>query len=386
MNFVFISPNFPPPFYHFCVELRRAGANVLAIGDAPYNEFRQELKDTITEYCQIDMMNYDKVYRTMAYFASKYGKIDRIDSHNEFWLALEAKLRADFNIFGQRPEDLLINQSKLGMKKVFHDAGVPCVEAQPIANPDILGAFVRKYGFPLIIKPEIGVGASNVYKVTNEEHLSHILKDLLPGYIIEPYIQGKIVTFDGLADRNGEILYCASFELSDNVLDILNEQKDMFYYYSRNIDPVLEKYGRHTVKGFNVRERFFHCEFFLRPDGSYVAIEINMRPPGGFSIDMLNYVADIDLFKVWAELVVNNKNVFTYKRKYNVSNVSRRDHLAYLHSTQEILRELGDIVVNYTRIPDAFAAIMGNDTFILRHKDLKTLLSAIEFVRASKRT
>ena len=384
MNFVFISPNFPPSFYHFCVELRRAGANVLTIGDAPYNEFRQELKNVITEYCRIDMTNYDKIYRTMAYFASKYGRIDRIDSHNEFWLALEAQLRGDFNIFGQKPEDILINQSKLGMKKVFHAAGVPCVESQPIANPDILGAFVRKYGFPLIIKPEIGVGASNVYKVTNEEHLAHILKGLPPGYIIEPYIEGKIVSFDGLADRNGEIMYCASFELSDNVLDLLNEQKDMFYYYSTEIDPILEKYGRRTVKGFNLRERFFHCEFFRRPDGSYTAIEINIRPPGGFSIDMLNYVADIDLFKVWAELVVCSKDVFTYKRKYNVSNVSRRDHLPYLHSSQDILKELGNIVVSYTRIPDAFSAAMGNDTFILRHKDIKTLFNAIEFVKAKK--
>ena len=163
MNFVFISPHFPPSFYHFCVELRRAGANVLAIGDASYNEFRQELKEVITEYCQIDMMDYDKVYRTMAYFSNKYGRIDRIDSHNEFWLALEAQLRVDFNIFGQRPENLLVNQSKLGMKKVFHDAGIPCVEAQAIANPDIFADFVRRHGFPLVIKPEIGeIGRAHV--------------------------------------------------------------------------------------------------------------------------------------------------------------------------------------------------------------------------------
>lgn len=356
----------------------------MAIGDAPYYEFNQELKDSITEYCQIDMMNYDKVYRTMAYFASKYGKIDRIDSHNEFWLALEARLRVDFNIFGQKPEDLLMNQNKLGMKKVFHDAGVPCVEAQAIANPDILVDFVRRHGFPLIIKPEIGVGANNVYKVENKERLYYILRDLPPGYLIEPFIDGTIVTFDGLTDKNGEIMYCASFELSDNILDILANRKDLFYYYSKDIDLVLEKYGRHAVKGFNIRERFFHCEFFRRPGGDYTAIEINVRPPGGFSIDMLNYVADIDLFKVWAELVVCNKDVHSYNRKYNVSNVSRRDHMTYLHSTQEILKELGNIVVKYTRIPDAFSAIMGNDTFILRHKDMKELFNAIEFVKAKK--
>ena len=64
----------------------------------------------------------------------------------------------------KRPEDLLLNCSKLGMKKVFHHIGVPAAEAQPIANHDLLGDFVRRYGFPLIIKHERGVGASNTYK------------------------------------------------------------------------------------------------------------------------------------------------------------------------------------------------------------------------------
>lgn len=380
MNFVFISPHFPPTFFNFCVQLKRAGANVLAIGDAPASEFRLELKESITEYCQINMHDYEVVYRTIAYFANKYGRIDRIDSHNEYWLALEGQIRQDFNIFGQKPEDLLLNQSKINMKKVFYNAGVPAAEAQLISNPDILGDFVSRYGFPLIIKPERGMGASNTYKIQNEYQLSEILRDLPPGYIVEPYVDGKIVTFDGLTDKNGEIMYCASFELSDNVLDILTEKKDMFYFYSRDIDPRLEKLGRHVVKGFNVRERFFHCEFFRRNDGTYWAIEINVRPPGGFSIDMLNYVADIDLFRIWAELVVYGKDVLSYTRKYNVSNVSRRDHITYKHSTQEIIDKLGSTVVKYTRIPEAFAAAMGNDTFILRHKSLNTLFEAIAFV------
>ena len=152
MNFIFISPHFPPSFYLFCVELKRCGANVLAIGDAPVSEFRKELKDAITEYCQIDMMDYDKVHETVEYFIRKYGEISRIDSHNEFWLSLEARIRADFNIFGQKPEDLMINQSKLGMKKVFQEAGIPSVEAQLISSPEVLLDFVKRHGFPIIIK------------------------------------------------------------------------------------------------------------------------------------------------------------------------------------------------------------------------------------------
>jgi len=380
MNFVFISPHFPPSFYHFCVELKNAGANVLAIGDAPGSEFRPELMSVITECCQINMHDYETVYRTVAYFANKYGRIDRIDSHNEYWLALEAQIRQDFNIYGQRPEDLLFNQSKTWMKKVFKDAGIPAAEALLIDDQDVLHDFVTRYGFPFIVKPDRGVGASHTYKVKDEQQLNDLLRDLPPGFIIEPFVQGGTVTFDGLVDKDGKIMYCSSFELSDNVLDILNDKKDMFYLYNRDIDPKLEAAGRAMVKGFNVRERFFHCEFFKRNDGSYWAIEINVRPPGGFSIDMLNYVSDVNLFKIWAELVVQNRNFLSYNRKYNVSNVSRRDHNNYKHSTQDIMKNFGSMVVQYTRIPEAFAAAMGNDTFIIRHPDKETLLKACVYI------
>jgi hypothetical protein len=383
MNFVFISPHFPPTFFNFCVELKKAGANVLAIGDASYDEFRQKLKDSLTEYCKIDMLDYDKVYRTMAYFASKYGKIDRIDSQNEYWLDLEAKLRVDFNIFGQRPEDLYINQSKLGMKKIFDGAGVPCADAILVANPDILNDFVAQYGYPLIIKPDKGMGAANTYKINNESELSEVLKDLPPGYIAEPFVEGKIVTFDGLVDKSGDIMFYSSFELSDNVLDILTNKKDMYYFYTRDIPEQLVKYGRRIVKGFNLKERFFHCEFFRRHDGQHMALEINVRPPGGFSIDMQNFSCDIDLYKIWAQLVVNGVDTLHYDRNFNVSNVSRRDHLSYVYCKEEIFERLGNIVVEYTRIPEAFAEAMGNDTYLLRHENLEVLHEAINLVRAT---
>ena len=380
MNVVYLSPNFPPNFFSFCVELKKAGANVLAIGDAAYDTLIPELKEVITEYSCVDMLDYDKVFRVIAYYSSKYGKIDRIDSQTEFWLALEAQLRLDFNIFGQIPSDLDINQSKLGMKHVYKKAGVPCADAISIDNPDILSDFINTYGFPFIIKPDRGVGASNTYRVTCKEQLSEILKDLPPGYIIEPFVEGKIVTFDGLADRSGEIMFCASFELSGSVLEILQEKKGMHYFYSKEISPKLEKLGRRVIKGFNLRERFFHCEFFLTPKGEYLGLEINVRPPGGFSLDMLNYTSDIDLYKVWAELLVKGEDNLEYTRKYHVANVSRRDSINYLHDKTDIMRELGEVVVEATRIPEAYAEAMGNDTYILRHPDMDTLYGAIAYV------
>ncbi|MBN2393437.1 MAG: hypothetical protein JXR84_22080, partial [Anaerolineae bacterium] len=104
MNVVLLSPNFPLSYYQFAVGLKRAGATVLAIGDAHYEALRPELRDALTEYYRVDSLHdYAQLLRACAYFTYRYGKLDRLESHNEFWLETDARLRLDFNIPGLKP-------------------------------------------------------------------------------------------------------------------------------------------------------------------------------------------------------------------------------------------------------------------------------------------
>ena len=83
-NFVFISPNFPTNYWMFCRELRDNGLRVLGIGDQPYNELPWELKDALTEYYHVNSLeNEEEVYRAVAFFIFKYGRIDWLESNNE---------------------------------------------------------------------------------------------------------------------------------------------------------------------------------------------------------------------------------------------------------------------------------------------------------------
>ena len=105
MNFVFVSPQFPSVYWRFCAALRRDGACVLGIGDTPYDQLAQEVKDSLDEYYWVSSLeDYDQVFRAVAFFSFKYGKIDWIESNNEHWLAQDARLREDFNVLtGPRP-------------------------------------------------------------------------------------------------------------------------------------------------------------------------------------------------------------------------------------------------------------------------------------------
>ena len=87
MNFVFISPHFPHTYWNFCDRLKRNGVNVLGIGDCPYDALSQEVKNSLNEYYKVNSLeNYDEVFRAVAFFSFKYGKIDWLESNNEYWL------------------------------------------------------------------------------------------------------------------------------------------------------------------------------------------------------------------------------------------------------------------------------------------------------------
>ncbi len=89
MNFIFISPQFPTNYYHFCAELKNNGVNVLGIGDSAYDSLPYSLKNVLTEYYKVESMeNYDQMMRAVAYFTFKYGRIDWIESNNEYWYGL----------------------------------------------------------------------------------------------------------------------------------------------------------------------------------------------------------------------------------------------------------------------------------------------------------
>ena len=121
MNFIFISPQFPQTFWNFCDRLKKNGVNVLGIGDSPYDNLAQNVKDSLTEYYYLPTLeDYDGVFRAVAFFSFKYGKIDWLESNNEYWLELDARLRTDFNITsGVKSEEIEKFKSKAQMKKWY---------------------------------------------------------------------------------------------------------------------------------------------------------------------------------------------------------------------------------------------------------------------------
>ena len=119
MNFVFLSPHFPPNYINFSLQLHHLGVNLLGIADEPYDNLDPRLKAVLSEYYRVnDMHSYEQLLRACGHFTHQHGKLDRLDSLNEYWLETEAHLRTDFNIPGIKNDEILRIKRKSLMKQV----------------------------------------------------------------------------------------------------------------------------------------------------------------------------------------------------------------------------------------------------------------------------
>ena len=375
MNCIIISPNFPANYRFFCDRLKRNGVNVLGIGDAPYDELNEMLKSSLTEYYKVSTLeDYDQVFRAVAYLAFRHGKPDWIESNNEYWLKLDAQLRRDFNVTtGVMPEQLSSWQSKSSMKPVYRAAGIPSAREHLVTDREAALSFIESIGgYPVFAKPDVGVGASDTFKIENAGDLESFFRSApAHEYVMEEFITGDIFSYDAICDSGGDPLFESSF-MCINVADSVNNGTEVMYYVLPDVPDKLRDYGRRALKAFKVRSRFVHFEFFrltepregLGEIGDYVGLEVNMRPAGGYTPDMINFAHSADVYKIWADMVCfdSGAKIRTGPDRWCVY-ASRKDRFTHLHSHEEILDRYSDRLVMCERMPEVFATAMGDQMY-----------------------
>lgn len=378
MNVVFLSPHFPPNWYRFAVALREVGANVLGIADVNWEQLRPELQRALHDYYRVDDLgNYDQLVRALGYFINRHGLIDRLDSLNEHWLETEAALRSDFNITGVDRRGIAAIKRKSLMKKRFLAAGLRPARGRVCRSESALRAFIREVGYPVVAKPDVGVGAARTFKLLHDDHVASYLHEKLPvDYIVEEFVPGELMTYDGLADRRGEVVFDSTLIYNAGVMDLVNERRDLYYWIPRGVPDDVRDIGRRMARAFDLRERAFHFEVFRTPSGELVPLEVNMRPPGGFTVDMFNYANDFDFYREWANVLVHGRCEAAVNRPYAVMYVGRRDGRAYALPHEEVLRHFAGLIVHHVRMAGVFAAAMGDDGYLMRHPELEVLFEA----------
>ncbi len=383
MNFLYISPEFPPNYAHFIRHLHALGVNVWGIGEADFYSMPANLRSALTWYVRTNLNNPDAVQWAVDQLLARMhasgqpGNIDLVESHNEQWLSLEAFINAKYDIDGIKPQDLTRLKKKTAMKQLFKKTGLAAARGERVMDFGQAMQLADTLGYPLILKPDEGVGAGGICRVENESQLKSFLSRIQGDYLIEEFIEAAIVTYDGLTDYDGNVVFENSLIYSDGVLEYLLG-KDTFFYVNRHIAAELRTVGQKLVPLFNIRRKFFHFEFFKIGE-TYIPIEINCRPPGGAIVDMMNYSVDDDLYRAYARMIVNGKTAVQPQKKYYCCYLGRKDkHYAYSH--EEILAAFGQCLVEYDQNPPLFRQTMGNERYIFRAPTEAEIFDMADFV------
>ncbi|HOX21927.1 MAG TPA: ATP-grasp domain-containing protein [Elusimicrobiales bacterium] len=384
MNFVFISPHFPHNYYNFCVALRKYGVNVLGIGEDDFYALNPELQHALSWYYRVwDMHNLEDMRHACAFFSGKFGNIDGLDSLNEHWLENEAILRSEFGIPGVGSDTVALMRRKSEMKKVFAQAGVPYARGRVAYNAHEALEVAQETGFPIVLKPDGGVGAAHTHKFSEPHEIEAFYRQKPDmAFIAEEFVDGRMLTFDGLTDLAGDIAFCASLNYDRGVMEVVNEGTDLYYYTAREIAPDLEEMGRKIVKAYGLKGRFFHLEFFRKPDGTLVAVEANIRPPGGMTLDLYNFASDIDVYDMWARVIVGHEAAsFEYEREYFCCYISRKSTKKYRYSHEQVLERYGEMVAFHGKLPELFRPVMGDYSYVIRAESERDVLEATTFIQ-----
>ena len=378
-NFIFISPNFPTNYWQFCRELKNDGMNVLGIGDQPYDELKPELKDSLNEYYKVGSLeNYDEVYRAVAFFAFKYGRIDWLESNNEYWLERDAALRTDFNIkSGFQTEDMPRIKYKSKMKEYYKKAGIAVARYHMVDGFDGCKAFIKQVGYPVVVKPDNGVGASDTHKLASDEELKAFLDCKAANhpdvsYIMEEFVHAEVNSYDAIIDASGNPIFEAGNVSPMSIMDIVNNDDNSIYYIIKDLPEDTRAAGRAAVKSFGVKSRFVHFEFFRMTEdqasmgkkGQIVALEVNMRPCGGFTPDMINFARSTNVYKIWADMIAFGGTDMPVGEHFYCAFAGRRDGKHFVYSHEQIMQKYQDNMRMVDRIPDALSGAMGNQMYV----------------------
>ena len=375
-NIIFISPNFPTNYWQFCRELKKNRMNVLGIGDQPYDELSNELKDSLNEYYKVsNLENSDEVYRAVAFLTYKHGRIDWLESNNEYWLERDAKLRTDFNITtGFQEKDIPRIKYKSKMKEYYAKAGIPTARYHMVDTLENCLAFAEKVHYPVVAKPDNGVGASHTFKIENKEQMKQFFEVKWPdtSYIMEEFVNGEVNSYDAIIDSNGEPMFETGNVTPMSIMDIVNNSDNSIFYILKKLPDDTRAAGRATVKSFGVKSRFVHFEFFrllkhlegLAKNGDLVALEVNMRPSGGVTPDMIDFAHSTDVYKIWADMIAFDRSTMPVGKHAYCAFAGRRDGKDFILGHEDILAKYKDNIKMAERIPDVLSGAMGNQMYV----------------------
>ncbi len=386
MNLLLLSPGYPAEMPKFLRGLSEAGATVIGLGDQPLGGLTDDVRHRLTDYVRVPGFHDEGAMVAQAREYARRVRIDRVECLWEPLMIVAAKIREALGLPGMTVAESVPFRDKEAMKQVLDRAGIRTPRHARAHTVAQVREAVAQIGYPAIVKPIAGAGSADTFRLDDAGQLEQALARL--GHVeevsVEEFIDGEEFTYDTVC-AGGDLLY-------DNIswyrprpliarsLEWVSPQTMAL----RDIDaPHLaagRRMGRDVLKAMNFRDGFTHMEWYLKADGEAVFGEIAARPPGAYTVDVMNYACDLDLFRGWAEAVTRGRLGAPVERKYNAVSIFKRargqGRITRIEGLGPLLAEFGPAIVAVDLLPpgsprrDWLQTLVSDGMIILRDPDL----------------
>ncbi|MDX2087625.1 MAG: ATP-grasp domain-containing protein [Kofleriaceae bacterium] len=310
-HIVFIEPRFPANQKQFIRAMAEIGITISAIGEGSKQSLDDDLRRWLTHYEEVRNVCDGQAVLDAVRFIQRRKHVDRVEATVEAHIMSTAHVREAAGIPGTSTRTAFLCRDKPAMKEALRAGGVPCAESTAAATPDEVRAFVERVGYPVILKPRDGAGASGATRVDSDRELDAALRTFGGRSIaVEEFIEGHEGFLDTLTLR-GKVVHDFATHYYPNVLEAMR---------ARWISPQFITTNRIEAEGYNEVRRMAqkvitilgietsatHMEWFVGPKGLKFS-EIGCRPPGVRAWDLYNVANDMDLYREWAHLLAYGK-------------------------------------------------------------------------------
>jgi len=396
MNVMMIAPGYPDEMPFFVRGLALEGAAVIGVGDQPEHDVPGMTKRHLAAYVRVpSLQDEEGCIKTVKQWAN--GKtIDRVICLWEPGVILAARLREELGTPGMTVEEVLPFRDKDIMKEKVAKAGIRTPMHKAAKNAQGVRAAVKKIGYPVIIKPIAGAGSMDTYRVDNAEELKVAIAKL--GHVdhvnVEEFIDGEEYTYDTIC-VDGKMLYKNIGYYRPRPLIARSEEWiSPQTLCLRDLDaPELQeghRMGREVLEALGMKTGFTHMEWYRKSNGEVVFGEIAVRPAGARTVDLMNFVSDIDLFRGYAEAEVKGTFSQNGPRKYNTVNIFKRAHgsgrIQKIEGLESLKQRFGKHIVHVDLLPIGaprrnWVQTLVSDGYVcVRHPDFQTVMDIADAV------
>jgi hypothetical protein len=290
------------------------------VSSDPEGAIPAPLRSRVAGHYRVEQcLDADALAAAVRAIARSVGKVDRLTGALEQLQTPLAAVRDALGIEGIGSEVARNFRDKDRMKEVLRAHGVPVARSALVASPKGLRAFVEQVGFPVIVKPQAGVGARATYRISSAAELAALeAKGVVPSHEsplqAEEFVQAREHTCETVTVR-GKAVWRSGTRYFPTPLEALEAPWMQYCVLLPREDHETEWTRFHPVNdaalkallgasaGTAAGTALTHMEWFLRDDGSSLVNEVGARPPGVGIMPLMGLAHDTDFFADWAELI-----------------------------------------------------------------------------------